>query len=63
MMIIRVQLDVTSASERHVELLRGILSGEGEDSELATGVLRQEAGDVKHLKPVVPTKTPQPNSV
>ena len=38
-----------SAAKCHVELLRGVLAGEGEDGQLATRVLRQEAGDVQHL--------------
>ena len=37
-------------SERHVELLSGILSGEGEDRQLSTGMFTQEAGHVQHLQ-------------
>ena len=37
------------AAKWHVELLRGILSSEGEDGQLAARVIRQEASDIKHL--------------
>ena len=42
-------VDVTFTSKRHVKLLCGILPGEGQNGQLATRVLRQEAGDVQHL--------------
>ncbi len=33
----------------HIELLGGVLTGEGQDGELTTGVVGQELGDVQHL--------------
>ena len=36
-------------SKAHIELLRGILSGEGQDSQFAPRVFAQETGHIQHL--------------